>query len=503
MRTRSEDPKKTSAGPRSAGSGVCFSEIISALSLALDLTEGAVQGHALRSCLLGMRIAAKLAFDAPELRSLYYALLLKDVGCSSNAARMCQIVGGDDRAVKSAAKLEDWTKTNKPKLSMLKMLWGNVLPEAGVADRFVRIVQIGLAQNKNNEELITLRCDRGASIVKKLGLGEAVADAVRHLDEHWDGSGYPERFIGSRTPIFSRVMLVAQHLDVFSTERGPQKAIDVLLERSGTWFDPDLAQIASSLHRQGALWGDCLRDSDPEQTRRAVLELEPGEHIQLAADEIDQVCEAFADVVDAKSPFTYRHSIGVATAALGIAQTLGLAEERVRFIRRAALLHDLGKLNVSNTILDKPGKPTEAEWRAIREHPAISRRILERVAAFDEIAVVAGQHHEKLDGSGYPDGITAEKLCLEARIIAVADVYGALSEDRPYRESLSLDTIVGIMSKDIPNKLDGDCFEALLAYVDRRDREKSAQSVPVCEPSGLAIGSLFTNSNLTGFGSRG
>jgi putative nucleotidyltransferase with HDIG domain len=464
-----------------ADAGLSFSEIISALSLALDLTEGAVQGHALRSCLLGMRIAAQLQLDPAQLQNLYFALLLKDVGCSSNAARMCQIVGGDDRAVKAGVKLEDWTKPSKPKLSTLKLLWNNVLPDAGPLDRFVRIAQIGMTQHKNNEELITLRCDRGASIVRKLGLDEPVAEAVRHLDEHWDGSGYPERLVGDRIPLFSRVMQVAQHLDVFSTERSAEKAMVVLRQRGGAWFDPELVNIASALHRKGSLWNHCLRDADPDDTRQAVLGIDPGLHIDLDADDIDRICEAFADVVDAKSPFTYRHSIGVAAAALGIAQAMGLSEERIHFIRRAGLLHDIGKLNVSNAILDKPGKPNDAEWQAIRQHPIIGRRILERISAFEEISIVAGEHHEKLDGSGYPNRLTGKDLSLESRILAVADIYGALSEDRPYREGLSMEKIVSIMSQDIPNKLDSECFDALLAFVERLDRARNARSVPACE----------------------
>ncbi len=444
---------------------LCLSEIISALSLALDLTEGAVKGHALRSCLIGMRIAAALRLESLETHDLYYALLLKDIGCSSNAARMCQIVGGDDITMKADAKLEDWTKPSRPKLSTLKMLWKNVLPEASAADRVARIVQIGLTQHKNNEELITLRCDRGASIVRKLGLGESIAEGVRCLDEHWDGTGYPERRFGSRIPLLSRIMLVAQHLDVFSTERSPEAAIDVLVERSGAWFDPRVVSVAVALHRGRSLWGHCLRDTSAEESRCAVLDIDPGRRVSVGADGIDQICEAFAEVVDAKSPFTFRHSKGVAAAALGIAQTMGMSEERVRFIRRTALLHDIGKLNVSNSILDKSSKLDAGEWMAVRGHPIVTRRILEKISAFQEMAVVAGEHHEKLDGSGYPNSLTSGSLSLEARVIAVADVYGALSENRPYREGLDLTEIVSIMGKDIPGKLDGECFDALLGYL--------------------------------------
>ncbi len=486
MATTSADfTNPSTSNPRAASGALCFSEIISALSLALDLTEGAVPGHALRCCLIGMRIGSALQLDAAQLYNLYFAILLKDIGCSSNAARMCQIVGGDDRAVKAAAKLEDWTKPNKPKLSTLKMLWANVLPQANAIDRFVRIMQIGRDQHRNNEELITLRCDRGADIVRKLGLGEAVAQAVRSLDEHWDGSGYPDRFLGDRTCVLARVMQVAQHLDFFSVERGTQTAIEVMIERRGTWFDPELVDIAVALHRQGTLWTHCLRETDAEQTRLAVLDIEPGSQVEVTSADIDRICEVFADVVDAKSPFTYRHSIGVTAAAVGIAQTMGLSDERIHFIRRAALLHDIGKLYVSNAILDKNGKPTDAEWKIIREHPAITRRILERVGAFQEIALVAGEHHEKLDGSGYPNRLTAPSLSRESRILAVADIYGALSENRPYREGLKLDQIIGIMSPDVPGKLDGESFDALLAFVGRVERVKS---VPAAAPAADPVG---------------
>ena len=445
--------------------GVDLPEIISALSFALDLTEGAVPGHALRSCLLGMRIAAQLGLEQEALHDLYYALLLKDIGCSSNAARMCQIVGGDDRAVKAGVKLVDWTKPHKPNLGTLRLLWANVLPDATPRERVARIFQIAKTQHSNNREMITLRCDRGASIVRKIGLSDATSEAVRSLDEHWDGSGYPERLRGASIPILARIAAVAQHLDVFATETTTQNAVNVLVDRSGKWFDPELVRTAVWLHRQESLWLDCLSETPEQLTRDAVLALEPGEQRQLGADQIDRICEAFSDVVDAKSPFTYRHSIGVANAAHAIATTLGLPAQRIQLIHRAALLHDLGKLRVPNSILDKQHKLTSDEFAVVKQHPLLTRDILMRVSAFQEIAVVAGEHHEKLDGTGYPFRVGASDLSLESRIIAVADVYAALSEDRPYRASLDFDQVTSIISKDIPIKLDAECYEALSTAV--------------------------------------
>ena len=419
---------------RDSDGSISLSEVISALSFALDLTEGAVWGHALRSCLLGMRIADEIRLPEEKRSSLYFALLLKDVGWSSNATRMCEI------------------------------------------DRIARIIRNGVTQHANNEEIIGLRCDRGASIVSKLGLGVDTAEAVRSLDEHWDGDGYPDSLKGEQISLLARICAVAQHLDVFSAGRGIQAAMSTLVERSGTWFDPELVRVAVLLHRRGTLWVNCLATDSQDDTRQAVLDMDSGRRHRLEAGRIDQICEAFADVVDAKSHFTFRHSMGVADAAYGIARGMGLAPDRVQLVRRAALLHDIGKLSVSNSILDKTTQLNDAEWKAVQQHPGLTRQILERVGPFREMAVIAGEHHEKLDGSGYPNRLLAPELSLESRIIAVADVYGALSEDRPYRAGLEFEQIIAIMSKLVPRQLDGACFEVLVSLMRRTPGVAAAAS---------------------------
>jgi putative nucleotidyltransferase with HDIG domain len=436
-------------------------EMLVALSFALDLTEGAVPGHAIRSCLLAVRVATAMGVEPSVLSDLYYACLLKDVGCSSNSARMCQIVGGDDRAVKAGAKLADWTRPHKPDLATVKMLWRQVLPGASALRKTVRLLKIATDQHQNNRELIELRCDRGAMIVQKLGLSSEVAIGVRHLDEHWDGGGYPSRFKGAEIPLISRLMGVAQHLDAFCMERGPQAAVDTLLERSGRWFDPEMTAAAAALDRSRRLFADCLPGDPVEATRAAILRMNPEGQTSLSALDIDAICEAFADVVDAKSPFTYRHSLGVMDAAAAIGEVMGLPAERMQVLRRAALLHDVGKLSISNTILDKPTRLSDAELAVVKLHPGMSAEILGQIGAFREIAILAGEHHEKLDGSGYPNGLRVEQLSLESRLLAVADIYGALSERRPYREALAPMQIMAIMERDAPAKLDGECYEAL------------------------------------------
>ncbi len=375
---------------------ISLSEVLSALSFAVDLTEGAVRGHSLRSCLLGMRIAEEAGLTSEEKSSLYYALLLKDIG---------------------------------------------------------------------NEEMIGLRSDRGASIVSKLGMGAMAAEAVHSIEEHWDGSGYPRRVSGDHIPLLARVCAVAQHLDVFSTGRNAEVAIETLEQWSGTWFDPQLVRAALSLNRRGVLWSYCTSEDKGEITRAAVLDLDPRQRQRLDDRQIDLICEAFADVVDSKSHFTFRHSVGVAEVANGIALKLGLRSDRVRLVRRAALLHDIGKLSVSNAILDKKTRLTEAEWKIVERHPGLTRQILEQIQPFMEIAIVAGEHHEKLDGSGYPNRLLSADLSMESRIVAVADVYSALSEDRPYRSGLEDKKIAPIMRSLAPQKLDADCVDALMALM--------------------------------------
>jgi HD-GYP domain-containing protein (c-di-GMP phosphodiesterase class II) len=461
-------------------------EILVALSFALDLTEGAAPGHAIRSCLLAVRIALAAGLDARGISDLYYASLLKDVGCSSNSARMCQIVGGDDRVVKAGAKLADWTRPLRPKLSTVKLLWEQVLPGASFLQKGARLLKLTTDQHKNNRELIDLRCDRGATIVQKLGLGREAAVAVRHLDEHWDGGGYPAGLKATEIPVISRLMGIAQHLDVFCMAQGPQAAIDTLVERSGRWFDPDLTAAAVSLDKARRLFQSCLPDDPIDETRATILRISPESLVpeaqtRLSALDIDSICETFADVVDAKSPFTYRHSLGVMDAAVAIGTELNLPPQRMQTLRRAALLHDLGKLGISNTILDKPTRLTETELENVRTHPGLSAEILSHIGAFREIAVMAGEHHEKLDGTGYPAGLSGRHLSLESRLLAVADVYGALSEKRPYRDALSPSQITAIMDRDIPAKLDGQCYEALRTLMANGTLPVNGYQVPLEE----------------------
>lgn len=446
---------------------VMLGEILSALSFALDITEGARPGHSLRACLLGMRLGKQIGLSDQALGALYYALLLKDIGCSSNSARMARAFAADDQTVKQHFKFIDREKLGKPNREALTFVWNNVSPTESVPSRLRNIYRMIRTPGDLTAEMIEARCERGASILHKLGMGIDTCAAVYSLDEHWNGLGLPDHLVGGDIPLLGRICPIAQHLDLFCSEFGPAQAMATLSERSGSWFDPDLVRAVESLHAQGALWAQCLPGSDPEELRTAVLAVDPGSSAALAGGDIDLICSGFADVVDAKSPFTYRHSVGTTEVAVLISRAMGLAPDRVDVVRRAALLHDVGMLSVSNTILDKPGPLTGREWTSVQRHPILSQEILSRVRAFREIAVLAGQHHEKLDGSGYPHHLTREHLSIESRILTLADVFNALMESRPYRQDLTLAEVQRQLALEMPHRLDHDVFDALLSVLDR------------------------------------
>ena len=451
--------KAASAQPPLA-SNISFSEIISALTFAIDLTDGAVAGHALRTCILGMRIADAIELPLTQQASLHSASMLKDIRFGSNSTRMSQ-TDRNKCLSKPEIRPQEWTRSRRPSLDTVKLLWSEVLPERSTFQRLARIGRIALTQHRNNVELHALRCERGADIVEKLDLSVETVQAIRALDEHWDGSGHPDRLRGADIPLLARILGVAQHLDVFASERDPVAAIQGLQERSNHLYDPTLVHVVNSLDNRNQLWTRCLATDGTDVARRLVLDLEPTPNGFVHQADVDRICEAFADVVDAKSPFTYHHSIAVADVATSMARVLQLTPDRVQLVRRAALLHDLGKLAVPNTILDKAEHLTSEEWAVMVQHPRLTREILSRIESFGELAEIAGAHHEKLDGSGYPDGLTAQQLSLEARIVAVADVYQALIERRPYRPGMSHAQAMVVLHRLAGQKLDPHCVAAV------------------------------------------
>jgi putative nucleotidyltransferase with HDIG domain len=416
-----------------------FSEVLSALSLALDRVEGQPEGHAVRSCFIGMTIAGRLGLGQDARSALFYALLLKDAGCSSNASRMSALFDADDLETKRTVKMVDWTSLPHAALYAAR----TVSPQGPPWRKAGRLLNFGLQGQGASRRLIQIRCERGAEITRLMGFPEETARAIRSLDEHWDGAGHPDGLKGEEIPLLARVCGLAQTVEVFYKAHGPAAAEEVARVRSGRWFDPELVDAFLAAARAGGLWESLAR----ADLRHEVSRLEPADRVLVATPErLDLTSRAFAEIIDAKSPFTYRHSEGVSEVAVAMGERLGFDADARRDLMRAGLLHDIGKLGVSNRILDKPGRLTDAEFARIREHPKLTHDILSRITPFRRIAETAANHHEKLDGSGYHRGLRGKDLDLPSRILAVADVYDALTQERPYRQALPKEKALGILA---------------------------------------------------------
>jgi HD-GYP domain-containing protein (c-di-GMP phosphodiesterase class II) len=435
---------------------IALSELIGALSRALDVGEGEPPGHAARSCLIGMRLADELELDAAARSDLFYALLLKDAGCSANAAHMSALFRADDQVAKHTSKFVNWSRPLDAFVWSLR----TVAPDGTIADRADRLRAIR-NEGQVTRSLMKARCHRGAEIALKLGFSSATAEAIRALDEHWDGRGQPVGLRGTEIPLAARILCLSQTVEVFHAARGVSIACRVAAKRSGQWFDPALVEALHAFRYDRHFW-DSLAEPD-------VSAVEPPDRV-LTADEdrLDQVAEGFADVIDAKSPWTHEHCDRVCAIAIGLGRLIGFDDSALRELRRAALLHDLGKLSISNRILDKPDALTDAERARFREHPLLVEEILGRVPGLRTVGVVASAHHERLDGSGYPRGLAGDQLTLPMRVLAVADVYEALISDRPYRSAYPPDVALGLMRADVPHRLDPQAFAALEALLHER-----------------------------------
>lgn len=437
---------------------VSTSRLLAALSTALDLTEGQLPGHALRTTYLAMRVADTLRIPATDRGTLFYASFLKDAGCSSNAAAVTSIFGTDDIAVKGRQATLERSMLAYAAFTIRSLPSTEPLPL-----RLRRLIRIGLSGSRERRAVEQVRCERGAAIARKAGFGDAVGAAIHDVHELWDGHGHPRGLAGTAIDPHARIIAACAALDVFASVRGRPEGLAVLATRRGSWYDPDVVDALLEVASKGVL--DEL--ARPDLVGRT-MDLEPPPESGASEEEVDvdRLALAFADVVDAKSPFTGSHSQRVAAIAQRVARQLGLPDGDVVDVRRAGLLHDLGKLGVPNTILDKPSRLEPSEFEVIKRHPELTMRILRPVPTFAAVAEMAACHHERLDGLGYFRGLTEPELTIGARIVAVADVFEALTADRPYRAAMPVEAAVAILREEAGDHLAADVIDALVATLD-------------------------------------
>lgn len=437
-------------------SSIRLFEVLAGLSSALDLAEGQPVGHAVRTGLIGMRLADELGLDAAQRSALYYALLLANAGGPGSATEVTALLDGDDRALKAGFAIVDWSR------AVAAARYG--LRHAGegrpVWPRTRAVVRTAGAVGRVARTFISGRAERGAAVARRLGLPEAAAESIRSADEQWDGRGHPVGLEGEGIPLLARIVGLARTVDVFAAAGGPRSAVRMARDRRGKWFDPELADRVVAWGPD-ELWWAGLRG--PAAVRRLAA-AEPRDRIRMVAEAgLEEIARAFAEIADSKRAWTAGHSARVGALAASIGAALGADAASQRRLLFGGFLHDIGELGVANRALDESDALTPAEFAEIKQHPRWTYEILSAIPPFADVAGPASQHHERLDGSGYPWGLSEDEIGVEARVLAVGEVYDALTVWRPYRPAMSVQEALMLMRSE-PG-LDADVISALEEYL--------------------------------------
>jgi HD-GYP domain-containing protein (c-di-GMP phosphodiesterase class II) len=379
-----------------------LAELVAALSLGVDLGFGQPMEHVLRQCLIALRLGERVGLDEDERAVVYYTALLVNVGCHTDAHEQAKWFG-DDIAFKSA---------------------------------------------KYDYEL---------------DLREEVLDALAAAYETWDGRGWPGSRAGDEIPVASRIAQIAEFVEVAHRVGGVEAATALARARSGTQFDPSLAELVA---REGEM---LLMGLETVGAWDAVIDAEPALAVLLTGEQIDRALLAIANFVDLKSPYTLGHAAAVAQLAAAAGGVLGVGADEQETLRRAGLVHDLGRLGVSNAIWDKAGPLGAGEWERVRLHPYLTERMLRFSDLLAPLGAIAVQHRERLDGSGYPNRLASGAISRPARILGAADAYQAMREPRPYRPAGDPNEAAAELRREVKaGKLDADAVEAVLGAAGHR-----------------------------------
>jgi HD-GYP domain-containing protein (c-di-GMP phosphodiesterase class II) len=450
-------------------SDIRLAELLGVLSLATDLGMGQPMEHVLRQCLICLRMAQLLGLDEADREVVYYAALLAWVGCHVDAYEQAKWFG-DDLALKADFRRTDFHTAATGPLFMLRHL--------GAGRPMVERARLGVAFAGDGRRAAAVILENhwlaADGLAARLGLSQRVRDTIEQTFERWDGKGVPKGAKGEEILVTSRLVTMADVVEVFQRAGGTDAAVAVARQRSGTQFDPRIVDIFTG---QAASLFEGL---DEASSWDAVIGAEPALGARLTGAEFDAALEAVADFTDVKSPYTIGHSRGVADLAGAAARICGLDGQAATLVRRAGLVHDLGRLGVPNTIWDKQRSLSHAETERVRLHPYLSERILASSPALAPLAAIAVQHHERLDGSGYPRGLSGGAVSSEGRVLAAADFYHSRTEPRPHRPAGTADEAAAQLRAEArAGRIDGDAVAAVLTAAGHRATRRPAR------PAGL------------------
>ena len=451
------DAAAAQASGTTAGGRVRLAELVAALSLGIDLGFGQPMEHVLRQCLIALRLAEGIGLEDEDRAVVYYTALLINVGCHSDAHEQAKWFG-DDIATKTI-KYDHDLRSVRMTAAGMRFLGSGHSP----LHRFRIGLEFALSGHREVDGMIEHHAAMARALGEQLGLPIAVLDALSAAYERWDGRGWPGELAGERLPVASRLAQVAEFAEVAHRVGGVPAVRELARKRRGGQFDPAIADL---LDAEAEI---VLADLDGIATWDAVIDAEPALAIVLTGERFDAALQSIAEFVDLKSPYFLGHAAAVSRLAAEAGKRIGLDEAEVLTLRRAGLAHDLGRLGVSNAIWDKAGPLGAGEWERLRLHPYLTERMLRQSPALAPLAAIAVQHRERLDGSGYPRGLSGAGIARPARVLAAADAYAAMREPRPHRPALSADAAAAELRVDVrARRLDGDAVEAVLGAAGHR-----------------------------------
>jgi HD-GYP domain-containing protein (c-di-GMP phosphodiesterase class II) len=453
-------------GP-AGGRRVRAAELIAALSLATDLGTGLPLEHGLQSTLVAMRLGDRLGVDSETASQTYYACLLFYIGCTADAEIAADLFG--ERLVTHVTPVMFGSRPE-----MARGILGALAPPGGhPARRAVQIARRLPRAVRTRPRHLAALCEVAQMLTDRLGLPGTVRGLFAGFTERWDGRGEPGRSRGDEIPLPVRIVHVARDAAFQAMLAGDAAAARVVRRRGGGAFDPEIAgMLAGDAH-------EILAPGPGASAWEQVLEREPGAELMLEGETVDRALAAVGDFADLACPYLVGHSAGVAALAEAAAARCGFGESAVDSIRRAAHVHDVGRVAVPAGIWQKPGPLTPDEWERVRLHAYHSERVLARSPFLSALAPVASAHHERLDGSGYHRGAAGASLSPAARLLAAADAYHAMTEPRPHRPAAPPGRAGEELGREARSgRLDADAVGAVL--------EAAGQRAPrIARPAGL------------------
>lgn len=432
---------------------VRLAELLAGLSLVVDLGLGQPMEHVLRQTAVATRLGDFLGMTRKDRAALYYVGLLAWIGCGSDSHEVATWFG-DDLEWRAASYEIDPVEPDAVRFLAARAAAVNA-----------PLIRQGTGDTSKLRTSIADHCVVTRQFAERVGLGPEVADPLVQLFERWDGRGRPNHLTGEAIALPARIVQFADVVVPFHRAGGVGAAIAMARQRSGTQFDPELVNLFCT-HASDVL--DAMEDADSWG-----LAAEPGLRVSLTPDELDRALEAIADFTDLKSPYFLGHARGVASLAAEAASILPLPQDEQLLVRRAALVEDAGRMGVSNSIWDNPGSLSASQMEHVRLHAYYVERMFQRPPALARIGALAAQHHERLDGSGYPRGLVGNAISMGARTLGAADVYRALIEPRPHRSALLPDQAAEELWTEVTQgRLDGDAVNAVLKAAGHRVRKR-------------------------------